>query len=49
MEAATCENQMLQEQLEAQDSNVQELKAIMKMDEYEAKDELEQLKEKRVS
>ena len=47
LEAATCENQMLQEQLEAQDSNVQELKAIMKMDEYEAKDELEQLKAKK--
>jgi hypothetical protein len=47
LEAATCENQMLQEQLEAQDSNVQELTAIMKMDEYEAKDELEQLKAKK--
>ena len=44
LEATTCENQMLQEQLDAQDSAVQELQAMMKMDEDEVEHELEQLK-----
>jgi len=47
LEAITCENQMLQEQLDARDSVVQELKAMMKMDELEGEHELEQLKAKK--